>query len=110
MEQLKRHVIRWLSSSLNVQAVVDLDSLVKSANTVEVDGGEKVEAMVGRYDGIEDYRTALAEHVALHRQVAMKASCLNIPVRTHLLLSCCVLRLHVSQTTDRCCTARYREL
>lgn len=68
---------------------MDLDSLVKSANTVEADGGEKVEAMLGRYDGIEDYRTALAEHVALHKQVSMKASCLNIPVRTRVVLSCC---------------------
>ena len=33
---------------LKVEAVVDLDSLVNSANEVEADGGEKVEAMLGR--------------------------------------------------------------
>ena len=38
--------------------------------------------MLGRYDDIEDYRTALQEHMTLDKQASTKAGCLKIPVRT----------------------------
>ena len=44
-----------------MQAVVDLDSLIASANEIEVDDGERLEAVLCEYTDIEDYRKALRE-------------------------------------------------
>lgn len=43
-----------------VQAVVDVATLVASANEIEVDDGERLEAVLSKYSDVEDYRKALA--------------------------------------------------
>jgi hypothetical protein len=44
-----------------MQSVVDLATLIASANEIEVDDGERLEAVLCQYTDIEDYRKALAE-------------------------------------------------
>jgi hypothetical protein len=70
-----------------MQSVVDLATLIASANEIEVDDGERLEAVLCQYTDIEDYRKALAEFHASggqFTQASVSVCCLNVSILCEL--------------------------